>query len=414
LRFLLAALVLLSLAWGAFGGWVAADHSSAAGALVAVDEPLSLDAQQMYQSIADADATVTAALLASSQPSLSSVQRYQGDIAMAAADLSRLRAGDAGTAADTSLAALSTGLAVYAQDVAEARTAYALGYALTGTSFVQVASEQAHVTLLPAANAVFARENAVRDAASSRATGLPLVLAAIVLAVITGYVLYRAQRWLIRRTNRMFSPGLVLASVLLVVSVIWLAAGLLAARTDLDSGIGHGAAPGQNLALASIGVQRIRGDAVLNVISRSGNASFSEDSAATSKQVGPGDGSWLSAAAAAEPADGRAAPLVTDAERDATAWYSANQGVYEAGTKADYAGEQKLVVGTGAGSTAPGYGALETELSRAISADDAVFATGATAGQHVLQPLAWVVIVASVLMAAASGWAISRRLTEYR
>ena len=71
------------------------------------------------------------------------------------------------------------------------------------------------------------RENAARSAASSQATGLPLIVAALVLAIVAGYVLYRAQRWLTRRTNRVFSPGLVLASVLLVVSVIWLAAGFL-------------------------------------------------------------------------------------------------------------------------------------------------------------------------------------------
>src|SRR5262249_49480738 len=52
LRALLASLVLLSLAWGAFGGWVATVHSSAAQSLVNVDEPLSLDARQMYQAIA--------------------------------------------------------------------------------------------------------------------------------------------------------------------------------------------------------------------------------------------------------------------------------------------------------------------------------------------------------------------------
>ena len=46
LRTLLTSLVLLSLAWGAFGGWVATVHSSAAQSLVSVDEPLSLDARQ--------------------------------------------------------------------------------------------------------------------------------------------------------------------------------------------------------------------------------------------------------------------------------------------------------------------------------------------------------------------------------
>jgi hypothetical protein len=413
LRLLLAALVLLSLAWGEFGGWVAAQHSSAARALVAVDEPLSLDAQQMYQSIADADATITAALLTSSQPDLAPLQRYARDIATAAADLSRLRAGDSGPGADASLTALIGGLADYADYVAKARTEYATGYPLTGGSFVQVASEEAHLVLLPAAKAVFAREDAARGAASSQATGLPLVVTALVLALITGYVLLRAQRWLARRTNRVLSPGLVLASLLLVVSVIWLAAGFLSARSDLDSGIDQGAAPAQELALAAIGVQQIRGDAVLNVISRSGNASFADDFKTASRQIGPGPGSWLTLAAAQQ-AGGRGAALVGAAIHDAPAWYTANQGVYTLGSKASYAAEQDLVVGSGPGSTAAGYSTLENELSDAIQADQAVFATGATAGRHVLDPLAWVVIVASLLMAAGCGWAVSRRLAEYR
>ena len=105
LRVLLIGLVLLSLAWGAFGGWVASEHSSAASELVTVDEGLSLDAQQMYQAIADADATMTAALLASSQPTLTPLQRYQRDLSTASAALSRLRAGDAGPGADASLTA---------------------------------------------------------------------------------------------------------------------------------------------------------------------------------------------------------------------------------------------------------------------------------------------------------------------
>ena len=414
LRILLVALVLLSLAWGAFGGWVASDHSAAADQLVATDERLSLDAQQMYQAIADADATMTAALLTSSQPALKPLQRYQQDIATASAALSRLRAGDGGHGADASLTALSGGLPDYAGDVAQARTEYAMGYPLTGGSFVQVASEEAHTVLLPAAGAVFARENAARSAASSRASGLPLMIAALVLAIVTGYVLLRAQQWLTRRTNRVLSPGLVLSSLLLLVSVIWLAAGFLTARSGLDGGIAHGSGPEQDLALASIGVQQIRGDAVLNVISRSGSASFADDFRATSKQVGPGTGSWLSAAAGAQQGGGSGAAAVASAERGATAWYAANQGVYALGTKARYAAEQQLVVGGGAGGTAAGYNALETSLSRAITADQAVFESAAGDAAHALDPLAGVVIAAAVLMAAGCAWAVTRRLAEYR
>jgi len=411
---LLTGLVLLSLAWGALGGWVATQHSSAADSLVSVNERLSLDARQMYQEIADADATVTAAFLASSTPPLTTLQRFENDLGTAHADLSSLQAASGGQATGSALAQLGTGLSAYSGFVGEASAEYAMGYPLTGGSFLQVASEKAHLVLLPAANAVFTQENAALNASSGQATELPTEIGLVVLAVVTGFALFRAQRWLARRTNRMLSPGLVLASLLLVVSVIWLVAGFFSARSDLDSGIGQGSAPAQDLALASIGVQQIRGDAVLNVISRSGSASFEEDFAATSKKIGPGAGTWLGAAAAAQGSGGPGPSLVAAAGRDATAWYAANAQVYKIGLDANYAGERNLVVGTGAGNTLTGYNALEGDFSHAITADQQVFASSASAGASALDPLTGVVVAAALLMAAGCAWAVSRRLAEYR
>ena len=412
---LLTGLVLLSLAWGALGGWVATQHSSAADSLVSVNERLSLDARHMYQSIADADATITAAFLASPTPPLSQLQRYEGDLSTAHADLSALQAADGSQpVAGTALAQVGGGLSAYTGYVGEATAEYAMSYPLTGGSFLQDASETAHLVLLPAANAVFTQENAALNAANSQATELPTEIALFVLAVVTAFAFYRAQRWLARRTNRVLSPGLVLASVLLAVSVIWLAAGFLSARSDLDRGIGHGSAPVQDLALASIGVQQIRGDAVLNVISRSGNASFQDDFAATSKKIGPGEGSWLGDAAAAQESGGQGSSLVAAAGRDATSWYPANTQVYKLGAAANYAGERNLVVGSTSGNTVTGYNALEGDFSHAITADQQVFASSASAGASALDPLTGVVVAAALLMAAGCAWAVSRRLAEYR
>jgi len=414
LRALLAGLVLLSLAWGAFGGFVATLHSSAAHSLVSVDEPLSLDARQMYQAIADADATITAAYLASSQP-LDTLQRYQDDIATAATDLSRLRSGDGSQATGTALAALSGGLPVYTGDVAEAQAEYAMHFPLTGGSFLQVASEEAHLVLLPAAHTVFTQENAALSAARSDASDWITLVAALLLAVITGFVLYRAQRWLTRRTNRMFSIGLTLASVLLIISVAWLTAGFLTARSDLGRGFGSGSDPAENLAMASIGVQQIRGDAVLNVISRSGSGSpFAADFANTSKMVGPGSGTWLGAAAAAQQPGGQGAALVSQVQQEATAWYAANSQVYNLGNHANYSAERTSVIVTGSGGTAAGYDTLEARIGAAINTDQGVFTAAASAGDAALAPLAAVVIAGSLLMAFCCAWGISRRLAEYR
>jgi hypothetical protein len=414
LRALLAGLVLLSLAWGAFGGWVASQHSSAADSLVSTDERLSLEAREMFQSIGDADATITAAFLASPRPPLGQLQRYESDLATAHRDQSGLQAAGGTQAEVSALASLGAGLSAYSGYVAETTAEYAMGYPLTGGSFLQDASGEAHLVLLPAASTAFTQENDALSAASGQATELPTMLAALVLALVTAFVLYRAQRWLTRRTNRVLSPGLVLASLLLVISVIWVAAGFLTARSDLDGGIAHGSGPVQNLALASIGVQQIRGDAVLNVISRSGSTSFQTDFLATSKRVGPGTGSLLGDAAAAQQAGGQGAALVATAQRDATAWYAANDQVYLLNSKSNYAAERGLIIGSGAGSTATAYTALEGDITSAIRADQGAFDSAATEGANALDPLAGVVIATALLMAAGCAWAVSRRLAEYR
>jgi hypothetical protein len=412
MRSLLVSLVLLSLAWGAFGGWVASEHSSAAHAALTVDEPLSLDASQMYQSIADADVTITTAFLASSQPTLTPLQQYQHDIATASADIAQLRAAGGNATFDTALGKLISGLPTYTSYVAEAESQYSLGFPLTGGSFMQVASEEAHLTLLPAAKTVFQQENDAVSSASGEATGLPTEIIALLLAIITGYILVRSQRWLTRRTNRIINPGLLAATVLLVISAVWLAAGFLTARQDLDHGIGQGSGPAETLAQASIDVQQIRGDAVLNVISRSGDASFQQDFTATSKLVGPGASSLLGSAAGASSGSGHTA--VVTAEQQAGSWYTTNAQTYTLGNAANYAAERTAVIGTGSGSSAAGYTALESSITKGIDADQSVFQSAAASGSDALSPLLAVVIVAALLMALGCIWGFRHRLAEYR
>ena len=393
LRMLLLTCLALSLAWGVLGGWAASEHSAAASAVVSVDEPLSLDARQLYQSLADADVTVTTAFLASSQPPLAQLQRYQDDVASAAADLARLRAAG-GSQVTAAIAAITAGLPVYTGYVADAESEYSLGFPLTGGSFLQVASEQAHLVLLPAARTVFTQENAALTAASGTATGLPLIIVALVFALLAVIILVRAQRWLSRRTNRTLNAGLVAATALLVISAIVLAAGFAAARSDLDRGIGQGSAPAQSLAQAGIGVDQIRSDAVLNVISRSGDTSFQQDSLATSATVG----SLLADASAA-------------ARSVAAGWAAANAQVYKLGAAANYAAERTMVTGSG---TSAGYDTLEGDVTAAINDDQSVFQSSATDGSGALSPLEPVVIAAALLMALGCVWGLNRRLAEYR
>jgi hypothetical protein len=409
---LLFGLLTLSVAWGVIGGLVTNQHATAADSLSSVNARLTFDSRHMYQSIADADATITAAFLASPTPPLRLLQRYEKDLETAHANLSELQSAEGNPAMSPALASLGGGLSAYSGYVAEATAEYADDHPLTGGSFLQVASEEAHLTLLPAANEVFTKENAQLNAASGQATGYPTIIGLLILAVVTGIALYLAQRWVYRRTNRVFSPGLALASVVLFGSVIWLLAAFFGARSDLDRGIGHGSAPAQNLALASIGVQQVKGDSVLNVISRSGNASFSDDFTTTHKNVD----TWLSEAAGAQDTGhgSNGASLVAAAQHDTAAWYAANSRVYSLGMSGDYAGERALVVGSVPGNTVTGYNALEGDLSAALKADQDVFSSAVASGADALDPLTGGIAAASLLMVLGCGWAITRRLAEYR
>lgn len=415
LRLLLTGLVFGSLAWGVIAALTVSQHASAAGEVVSTSEPLSLAAQQMYQSLADADVTATTAFLAY-PPTSSTVEplslrlRYQSDIASAGADLAALR-GAAGAAGSgqiaANLAAISAGLPVFTQYVAQARTWSSFGFPLTGGSLIQDASAEMHLVLLPAANAIYTSENAVLTSTSAQATGLPLIVVAVALAIVIGYVLLRSQRWLTRRTHRRVNPGLLLATVVAAVSTIWLAAAFGTARSDFGQGLGHGSTPVQALSQAGIAAQEGRGDQVVNLISRSGSSSFQQLFAGVQARIGPGRGTLLATAAAG-------AGDVARADQDARTWYTASAKVFALDVAANYAAETNLVIGTGSGSSAADFARLEQDLRQAIAADQVVFRSNAAAGRGAFRGLEAGVIIAALLMAAGSAWGLSRRLAEYR
>ncbi|HEY2306026.1 MAG TPA: hypothetical protein VGI05_09120 [Streptosporangiaceae bacterium] len=414
LRLLLIVLVVAAVAYGAVGTWTVIQHASAAQDVVSTSEPLSLAAQRMYQALSDADVTATTAFLAGPYVRLPARERYAADIGRAAADLTSLENATTTSANPQlvhSLAAVAAGLPVYTGYVSQAQTQFLLGYRLTAGSLMQVASEEMHLTLLPAARASYAQENAALTAASAQATGLPWIVVVLVLAIAVAFVLYRAQRWLSRRTHRVFNLGMLAATVALAVSAVWLIASFAVARTDLQRAVGHGSIPAEALAQAAIDTQQARGYEVLNLISRSGDATFVKDFQAVQARLGPGPGTLLGAASSSSGAGARWAAA---AGRDVRAWYAVIGRAYTLDSKAQYTSETALVIGPGAGASTAGFARVEADLSRAIDADHAVFHSNATAGRNAFTGLDVVIILAAALIAAGCAWGLSRRLAEYR
>jgi hypothetical protein len=408
LRLLLVGLVVLCLGWGVLASLMVNQHASAASSAVASDEPLSLDAQQIYQSLADADVTVSTAYLYGSQEPRALKLRYQHDIQLAAEDLKVVTAATTDAAISSPLQTLSADLPVYTGYVEDGEIYSSLGLP-AGGSFMQVASEEMHLYLLPAANRVYTQENAQLTAASAQATGLPFATVALVTGFIVVFILARTQGWLSRRTHRRLNRGLLGATLAGLIAIFWIVIAIAAGRSDLLQATQHGSAPAQTLAQADIGALQARGDQALNLISRSGDTDF--ESAITAIQHTLG--TQLTAAQSAEAGSG-AAGRTAAASHAESQWFAANTQLATLDAAYQYGQETQLAIGTGQDSAATSFSAFTADLSRAIGDDEATFTADAPAGRDDFTILEFAVIVLALLMAAGSAWGIDQRLADYR
>jgi len=425
LRLLLALLILLSLAWGALAALTADQHASAAADVVAVSEPLSLDAEQIYTSLSDADATAASAFLAGGLEPAAARQRYQADIAEAAVRIEAAsalvgssaartelpghlanQASAAGSAIGDDLAMLSGQLPVYTDEVGTARADNRLGLPL-GAAYLREASARLRGTLLPAASDIYTRESALLTSASAQATGLPLMVITVLAGLGLGYVLYRSSRWLSRHTHRMVNYGLLLAALAGLISLVWLVASFVAGRGDLLHAQQQGSGPVQAFARAEVAALQAHADESLTLIDNSGDDSYQKDYLAQQKLLGPGPGTLL---AQVQAAAGNGGPG-GDATAEARAWYQAHAALR---AQDDTGNHAAAVTSAQSGDAARSFARLSATLSDGIETHQAVFAASARSGRDAFTGLAVGMIVASLVMVAGCIWGLSRRLAEYR
>jgi hypothetical protein len=410
LKLMLAGLIILSLGWGAAAAWTVAQRSSGAGDVVAASEPLSYDAQQIYQSLSDADATAAAAFLAGGLEPPAASARYLADIARAASYLEAATAESGEHSGRSQLATLATDLPVYTGLIEAARADNRQGLPV-GAAYLREASNLMRTRLLSAARSLYAQENSKLAAADRQATGLPVLV--VLVSLIVGYVLVRAQRWLTRRTHRVVNYGLLTASAVGVIALVWLIAGVTVARVRLLDARDHGSAPVAALAQADISALRAHADESLTLIGRSGDDSFQADFLVVQKDLGPGPGTLLSTAADTA----RGSPGAVAAQRaaaQAPVWFGIHRQVRRLDDSGNYNGAVQLAIGSAPASSATAFRRLEASLTTAISADQAAFSSSARSGRDALAGLEAGMIVASIIMAAGCAYGLARRIAEYQ
>jgi hypothetical protein len=420
LRLLLGILVLLSLAWGALAAFTVNQYSSAASNLVAVREPLSLDARQIYHDLSDANDTAATAFLAGGLEPTTTRQRYLTDIQAAGTLIETASAQGGATlgGASKDLATLSTDLPIYTGEVEMARADNRQGFPL-GAAYLREASSLMNLTLLPAADDMYAAENASLTATSAQATGLPFVIATIAVGLGIVIAVAWVSRWLRRRTHRVLNAGLLLAGAVAVIALAWLAFAYSGARGDLLTAQSRGSAPAEALAKADITALQAHADESITLIDNGGDQNGADEKAYQREKsaLGPGPGTLLTAAETAATGS-QASGGATAAVRDAQAWYAAHVNLRKLDNNANHTAAVGSALGSGPGS-GPGdartaYTNLSGDFVTGIAAGQATFAVNASAGADAFAGLEPGVIAAALVMAVGCAWGLSRRLAEYR
>jgi hypothetical protein len=115
-------------------------------------------------------------------------------------------------------------------------------------------------------------------------------------------------------------------------------------------------------------------------------------------------------AARGSPGAGPAATAATTA----TAWYAAHRTVRSLDNNGKHPQAIALVTTPGPGHSDTLFTRLDSSLTAAITADQAVFRSNAVAGRGAFTGLEIGVIVLALIMAAGCAFGLSKRLAEYR
>ncbi|MEV4971734.1 hypothetical protein [Streptomyces scopuliridis] len=422
LRIIGAALALLVVAFGAVTAWEASDRFTAADDVVNRSQPLSVDAADIYRSLADADTAAASGFLAGA-PEPADVQKtYRTDITTASGLLiTAATHTDGASESGRQIATLNEGLPRYTGLIEQARAYNRQGLPLGG-AYLRYANQLMTNELLPAAEKLYAAETDRLATDNDDARLWPFVSTALGALAFGG--LFWAQRRNYLRTNRVFNHGLLAATAASTVLLLWLAAAQTVARSDLDNAQTHGQASLKVLNDARINSLKARANENLTLVAR--GAVLNEDNKDKYETDYNTGMDKLSVAL------GRAKELADNSDgrtpvNDAIASVSEWRGRHALASKADKTGDYKTalakVIGTKdpAGesfrqedSTGESFRQVDSSLKLAIELEQKEFDTYASDGLGALNGLAIGAGALALVAALGAILGIGRRLSEYR
>lgn len=369
---------------------------------------LNADAVQLYQSLAAADATATSGFVAGGRESPAVRARYDDDIARAANRLveaaGRLPAGDP---AQQPLSRVAARLPTYLSLIESARVHNRQGLPL-GQSYLDSGSRLMREEILPAAEQLRGMQAASLTLDYQRGGLLPWAALLIGLAALAAVVdVGLAER---RRTNRVFSPGLLASGVALLAALAWWAVALLVAGDHLGAAQRHSDAAAA-LDEARAAVLQARSNESLVLVARGASSASDADFFDELARVrGPdGNGGLLAAAADTVPA-GQLAEVRTAV----AAWQDAHTRLRRLDDSGDYRAAVASALGTDPTGSGVAFQRLDSTLGGVADGERRAFDDDLDAAGGVLTAISVGPSVLALVAAAAAAGGIVRRIGEYR
>jgi hypothetical protein len=407
----LTSLMLVLLALGLLAGVVglvgSVQRSSLIEGVRTTSGPLTVEAQELYRALSDADATAASAFLAGGVEPADLRARYESDVAAATSAL-------AATASDSNadqpaVQRLSAQVPVYTGLVETARTFNRLGLPV-GAAYLREASALMRDQLLPAAQRLYRTDTDRLNADRGGASGFPWL--ALLLGAVALATLIWAQLRLSRQTRRTFNLGLLAATVATAVTVLWIGFAWVAVATNLNASNRDGSAQVALLTKARIAALQARADEALTLVARGTGAAFEKDFGTQLASLEGSGGSLAQARSAATRADVSSA--VDSAIAEVRNWRTAHQKLRGLDDGGNFSAAVQLALSTENDGSAGAFNRLDSALGRAIQLTSGAFNRRATQAADSMAGQSAAVALLTVLLLAGVAVGYQRRIAEYR
>ncbi|MGH3797456.1 MAG: hypothetical protein ACRDSP_21515 [Pseudonocardiaceae bacterium] len=379
--------------------------------------PLNTDVTTLYRSLADANATVTSAYLASGVPPTKLQQGYDQYVNTAAsslADAGALGGQDEVTA--TGITGIDAELPRYTGLVERARANNRRGLPV-GVAYLRRASELMQTSILPEAEQLQQEQASRLDAAYLRAGSIPVI--ALTSGAVSLAGLIWAQVFLFRRTHRVFNIGLVAATGAVLIGLLWWTAAVAMSAGYLKSSSGHSRSVSEALGPAQIVALKARAIESLALVSHNGAASEPDFDAKMQllarhdKTDRPDDiGGALGAARKFALPDQR--PILDKAIREAHDYSIAHTQVRKLDDEGEYGSAIHAAIDAKPGSSATAFTALDNTLATAVTQEQAAFDSDIGRAEDWLTGLTYGTGGLAVAAAVGVALGIRQRLEDYR